>query len=84
MVYGPGYLDWDVGLQKSFAIREAHRVQLRADFLDAFNHFNLSAPSSSGTSIADTRDGGLANPNSGKIFGGSGNRVVQLGLRYMF
>ena len=84
MVYGPGYWDWDIGLQKAFTIREAHRVQLRADFLDAFNHFNLSAPSSSGISIVDIRDGGLANPSSGKIFGGSGSRVIQLGLRYMF
>jgi hypothetical protein len=80
-VYGPGSWNWDIGLQKAFSITEKHRVQIRADFLDAFNHFNLGTPS--GT-IADTRDGGLPNTTSGKIFTGSGNRVVQLGIKYMF
>src|SRR5262249_20550575 len=80
-VYGPGAWNWDIGLQKSFAVTEFRRVQFRADFLDTFNHFNLGGPNST---IADTRDGGLPNPNAGKIFGGSGSRVVQLGLKYMF
>ncbi|HYL35072.1 MAG TPA: TonB-dependent receptor, partial [Bryobacteraceae bacterium] len=57
-VFGPGSWNWDIGVQKSFAITERHRVQLRSDFLDAFNHFNLGSPSST---IADTRDGGLPN-----------------------
>ena len=63
------------------SITEHHRVQIRADFLDAFNHFNLGTPSAT---IADTRDGGLPNANAGKIFGGSGNRVIQLGMKYKF
>ena len=81
VIFGPGAWNWDIGAQKSFAITELHRVQVRADFLDAFNHFNLGGPSST---IADTRDGGLPNANSGKIFGGSGNRIIQLGLKYRF
>jgi hypothetical protein len=80
-VYGPGSWNWDIGVQKAIAITERRRVQIRADFLDAFNHFNPGSPS--GT-IADTRDGGLPNPNSGKIFGGGGNRVIQLGMKYQF
>jgi hypothetical protein len=56
-------------------------LQFRADFLDALNHFNLGTPSST---IADTRDGGLPNATAGKIFGGSGNRIVQLGMKFMF
>lgn len=80
-VYGPGSWNWDLGVQKSFAVTEAHRFQLRGDFLNAFNHFNLGSPNAT---IADTRDGGLPNPNSGKIFGGSGNRIIQLGLKFMF
>jgi hypothetical protein len=56
-------------------------LQVRADFLDAFNHFNLGTPSST---IADTRDGGSPNASAGKIFTGSGNRIVQLGLKYVF
>ena len=68
-------------MQKFFAITERRRVQLRADFLDAFNHFNLGNASAT---IADIRDGGLPNANSSRIFGGSGNRVIQLGLKYVF
>jgi hypothetical protein len=73
--------DWDIGVQKLLAIRGRHRLQLRADFLDAFNHFNLGSPSAT---IADTSDGGLPNATAGKVFGGSGNLIVQIGLKYMF
>ena len=83
-IYGPGFWDWDIGLQKAFPVREKSRLQLRADLLDAFNHFNLGSPSSSAAAIPDTRDGGLPNPSAGKIFGGSGNRVIQVGLKFMF
>lgn len=81
-VYGPGFWNWDLGVQKLFSITEHHSLQLRGDFLDAFNHFNLG---NSSAAIADTRDGGLATPNAGKILGGMGNpRVIQLGVKYMF
>ena len=81
MLYGPGFWNWDIGVQKTFAIAERHRLQFRCDALNAFNHFNLGNPNAV---IADTRDGGLPNPNSGKILAGSGSRVIQLGLKYMF
>jgi hypothetical protein len=80
-VFGPGFWNWDIGVQKNFAITERYRLQLRADGLNAFNHFNLSNPSAT---IPNTRDGGLADPRAGKIFGGSGSRVIQLGLKLMF
>ncbi len=57
------------------------RLQVRADFLDAFNHFNLNNPTAT---IADTRDGGTPNALSGLITGGSGSRVVQVGARLSF
>ena len=69
-------------MQKRFHITEAQTLQLRGDFLNALNHFNLANPSAA---IGDTRDGGLATPNAGKILGGTGNpRVIQLGLKYIF
>jgi hypothetical protein len=66
---------------KVVPVRETMRVQLRGDFLNAFNHFNLSNPN---VSIADTRDGGTANPNSGKITSGIGNRIVQVSVKLSF
>ena len=81
MLFGPGSYNWDIGVQKAFQLTEKHRLQFRCDFLNTLNHFNLGNPNAT---IADTRDGGLANPNAGKILGGSGNRIIQLGLKYIF
>lgn len=81
MLWGPGLWNWDINGTKSFTLREQVRLQFRADFLDAFNHFNLANPNAS---IPDLRDGGTLNPNSGKITGGSGARIVQLGLKLVF
>lgn len=81
MLFGPGYINWDVSGQKSFAVTERMRVKFRADFFDAFNHFNPGNPNAT---IADTRDGGLPIANSGLITTGSGNRVIQVGLTLQY
>ncbi|MBV9622470.1 MAG: carboxypeptidase regulatory-like domain-containing protein [Acidobacteria bacterium] len=41
---GPGYVDLDFSLQKNFLITERVRLQLRSDFINAFNHTNLDSP----------------------------------------
>ncbi|HWQ54641.1 MAG TPA: TonB-dependent receptor [Bryobacteraceae bacterium] len=81
MLFGPGSWNWDISASKSFYARERFRLQFRADFLNAFNHFNLGGPSAT---IADTRDGGTPILTSGKIYGGSGSRVVQAGVHLSF
>jgi Carboxypeptidase regulatory-like domain len=84
-VWGPGSSNWDISVQKNFGIPiprlETPQLEFRADFFDAFNHFNLGNPS---TTIGDTRDGGSPITTTGKIYGGSGNRTIQLGLRLQF
>ena len=81
LLFGPGSWNWDISLAKNVRIVERARLQLRADFLNAFNHFNLGGPSAA---IADTRDGGIPIATSGKIFGGSGSRIVQVGAKITF
>jgi hypothetical protein len=81
MLWGPGLWNYDMSLQKYFSITESKRLQLRGDFLDAFNHMNLGNPSAT---IADVADGGTAQPLAGRITGGSGSRIIQLGLKFMF
>ena len=81
MLFGPGMWNWDMSGMKTFSIPERMKLQFRADFLDAFNHFNLGQPSAS---IADTRDNGTPVPNAGKVMGGSGSRVVQLSLNLRY
>ena len=81
-LYGPGFWNWDIGVQKRFSITEHHSLQLRGDFLNAFNHFNLGKPERHHRGSSRRRS---AQPNAGKILGGTGNpRVIQLGLKYMF
>jgi len=41
---GPGYNNFDIGIQKNFQLTERFKLQFRTDFLDAFNHANLNAP----------------------------------------
>lgn len=83
LLFGPGYSNWDLSLSKEFSIPRLaeHSLQLRADFFDVANHFNLGNPSST---VAATQYGGAPIASTGKIYGGSGNRVVQLALRYQF
>ncbi len=81
MLFGPGAWNWDISLSKNFHIQDRVRLQVRADFLDAFNHFNLNNPTAT---IADTRDGGTPNALSGLITGGSGSRVIQVGAKLSF
>ncbi|MCC7498489.1 MAG: carboxypeptidase regulatory-like domain-containing protein [Bryobacterales bacterium] len=81
LMFGPGSWNFDISLQKGFKIKERARFEVRSDFLNAFNHFNLGNPSAT---IADIRDGGQPIATSGKIYGGSGSRVVQLVGRFTF
>ena len=47
MLWGPHYQNWDMNLQKTIAIGERYRVQLRGDAFNVFNHPNFSVPSAS-------------------------------------
>ncbi len=82
-VYGPGSENWDISLMKMFYFKgeRGTHLQVRTDWFDAFNHFNLGTP---GATIGDTRDGGLPVATAGKIFGGSGSRIVQVAMRLIF
>jgi hypothetical protein len=42
---GPHYTDVDMSLHKDFMLTERFRLQFRTDFINAFNHVQLNAPS---------------------------------------
>jgi hypothetical protein len=73
IIEGPGFYNIDIGVFKNFVIKEMHRVQLRFEFFNLLNHANLNNP-----------DGNRSSPNFGKIFGVSGPRVIELGIKYNF
>jgi hypothetical protein len=76
---GPGYTDLDFGLSKSMAFRaEKHRLMLRGDFFNLFNHPNFDIPNHV-----------LGVSNFGKVlsanfYGSKPPRQVQLSARYIF
>jgi hypothetical protein len=43
---GPGINNWDVGLHKTFQIREAMAFALRGEFFNAWNHAQFANPNS--------------------------------------
>ena len=84
LLFGPGFGNWDLSAMKSFRLPrgESNRLEFKADFFNLPNHYNLGDPNNC---LADTRDGGNADPTCGKIYYGVGApRLIQLGLRLFF
>jgi hypothetical protein len=76
-------VNWDISLMKSMrTVGDSQRLQFRADFFDAFNHFN--ADGGLQTTIGDTRDGGAPIPAAGRVQSGESSRVIQISVRYIF
>jgi hypothetical protein len=70
---GPSAFTYDLALHKRFAVTGDHRVTLRFEAFNVFNHPVLNNP------VTD-----LSNANFGTITGASGGRNVQLGIKYAF
>ena len=71
----PGNVNFDAAISKSFRMPfEGHRISVRAEAFNAFNHVNFTSPNLS-----------LANPNTfGELTNTSAARVMQFALRYEF
>jgi hypothetical protein len=68
---GPGMVNWDMSLFKTFAIKERLKAQFRAEALNAMNTPLLALASTS-----------VTNPNFGKLNSQTNfSRLVQLGVR---
>jgi hypothetical protein len=72
-VYNPGFQNHNVGVMKDFRIGERQTVTLRAEGFNWVNHPNLGNPQSNPT-----------NSQFGKVSSKSGDRQLQLSLRYSF
>jgi Carboxypeptidase regulatory-like domain len=78
----PGVNQWDLTLSKSWFLSKDVRLQLRADFINAFNHTQLDptaiqnvCPSSPSATCV------VAGSSFGQITGARSPREIQLGLR---
>jgi Carboxypeptidase regulatory-like domain len=76
-VFGPHYVNWDLGLGKSFVLTESVKLSFFANFFDVLNHPNF-----------DTPQGNIGDPNFGRSINTmgdeGGHRVGQLALRLDF
>ena len=78
MLYGPGVQNFDVSLDKNFAMpwNEHHQLQIRFDAFNALNHTNFANPSKF---IDQTGFGQITSTNSSVPA-----RQLQLAARYTF
>ena len=92
---GPGINNWDLSLQKSFAIKERVHLELRGDAFNVFNHTQFSGVNStityaSFTNLTPTNlpfkaDGSINNINGfGTVNGARDPRILQLVMRLRF
>ena len=70
---GPGYINFDLSLQKDFHITERFKLQFRSDFLNAFNHVNLNGPNTT-----------LGSPTLGLINTAQSPRNIQFALKLYY
>ena len=43
-MYGPGLQTMDIGVVRSFSVKEKMQLETRAEFFNALNHTNLDVP----------------------------------------
>jgi hypothetical protein len=65
--------NWDVAIAKGAQIREALRVQFRAEFFNAWNHAQLLNP-----------DGTVGDANFGQVTQARAAREIQCGLKLLW
>ena len=81
---GPSFQSWDIALFKNVPLGGTRRLQLRLEAFNFLNHPNLDNPAGSTTGGAT---GNILNPTSadfGRVLGKTGNRNIQLGVKFMF
>jgi len=69
----PGYVNWDMGIQKWWHLTETKRFQLRFEMYNAFNHPNFFVP-----------DGNLGDSGFGTITGAYPARSIQFAGKFYF
>jgi YD repeat-containing protein len=84
-IYGPMFLNNDLGLFKNFNISEHKKLQFRFNAYNFLNHPLTSfLVSSNNLKLTYDAAGKLANPNFGMATEKQGHRIIQLALKFYF
>jgi hypothetical protein len=89
LLYNPGEQQWDIAVFKNFRMGGTRLVQVRGEFFNFPNHPNLGNPGGNVSAQTGTVNSSpVADPTSGSNFGRvttkSGQRDVQLSVRFQF
>jgi len=79
-VLGPGTWQFDMSLSRSFQVKEAQRIEFRAEAFNVTNSFRMDAsPGSSSKLITNLNSGSF-----GQVTGALDPRIMQFALKYFF
>ncbi|HZB45701.1 MAG TPA: hypothetical protein VE360_10675, partial [Pyrinomonadaceae bacterium] len=84
IVPGPGRQTWDFSFRKQFQATEDVRVQLKADFFNAFNRANFRNPDTNWGRLNAAGDCSPCRAQFGTISDTAPARNIQLGLKVSF
>jgi hypothetical protein len=74
--HGPGILNFDISLLRSFRITESKALQLRIESFNTFNHANFFGPAAV--------QGNIDSPLFGQVVKAADPRILQLALKFTF
>jgi len=85
---GPGFVNWDFSVAKSWNLSERFKLQFRGEIFNLLNHPNFAA-GSVGESLSSPGQLGLAQATpdvqaANPVVGSGGSRHIQLGLKLLF
>lgn len=71
--HGPGTINFDMAMHKTFKLGERTDLEYRAEFFNAFNHAQFINPS-----------GNVSSSNFGEVTSAKDPRIIQMGMRLSF
>ncbi len=84
-IYGPTYFNSDLGVFKTFRIKESKSLQFRVDGYNFLNHPLWSFPNGENLGLTfDPTTGKVSNPDFGITPVQVGHRIVELGVKFLF
>ncbi|MBN9657850.1 MAG: carboxypeptidase regulatory-like domain-containing protein [Acidobacteria bacterium] len=85
-IYGPAFMNFDLGLFKNFQLSESKKIQIRFNGYNFLNHplYTFVNGSNNLKLIYDPNTGKISNPNFGITTEKQGRRIVQVAIKFYF